>query len=300
MNPLNERILSEIENIRLIDTHEHIMPESERNGCALDFSYLFGHYNSSDLISAGMPPGLMEAFRLPTYRYLTAYIKRSKLRKHIPEPESLDMSLEARWDAVEPYWEAMRNTAYAKVTLLAAKSLFGIEDLNRDTYQDLSRAISESRQPGWYRHVMQEKAGIENSIQDVMATDVDPELFSPIQRMDSFIDIRTRQELCHLETEADTAIHCLDDLVKAMQVFLEKSFRAGAVGVKIALAYARTLRFEKVTRHEAETAFNALTTHLGEGPSFSDAKPLQDYMMHQVVRAAIDAHRPIQIHTGLQ
>lgn len=118
--------------------------------------------------------------------------------------------------------------------------------------------------------------------------------------MDYFIDIRSRQELGHLEEEAGIAIHCLDDLVKAMQTVIERSFRAGAVGVKIALAYARTLKFDKITRHEAETAFNTLTAHLGEGPSFSDAKPLQDYMMHQVIRAAIDSNRPLQIHTGLQ
>ena len=29
-----------------------------------------------------------------------------------------------------------------------------------------------------------------------------------------------------------------------------------------------------------------------------EAKPLQDYMMHQVIRAAIDADLPIQIHTA--
>ena len=221
MKPVNERILSEIEKIQLVDTHEHIMPESERNGCALDFSYLFGHCNSSDLISAGMPPPLMEAFRLPIHRYRTAYIKRTKFRRHLPEPASEDMSLEERWRAVEPYWEAMRNTAYAKVTLLAVKALFGIDDLNKNTYQNLSRAIAESRQPGWYRYVMKEKAGIENSILDIMAIDVDREMFSPIQRMDNFIDIRSRQELGHLEAEAGTAIHCLDDLVKAMQIVLE-------------------------------------------------------------------------------
>ena len=300
MKTVNERILSEIEKIQLVDTHEHIMPEADRNRCALDFSYLFGHYNSSDLVSAGMPPRLMEAFRLPIHRYRTAYIERTKLRRHLPEPASEDMSLEERWRAVEPYWEAMRNTAYAKVTLLAAKALFGIDDLNKDTYQNLSLAIAESRQPGWYRHVMREKAGIENSILDIMTTDVDQELFSPIQKMDYFIDIRSRQELGHLEAESGTAIHCLDDLVKAMQTVLERSFRSGAVGVKIALAYARTLEFDKITRYEAETTFNALSTHLGEGPSFSDAKPLQDYMMHQVVRAAIDSNRPLQIHTGLQ
>jgi len=66
------------------------------------------------------------------------------------------------------------------------------------------------------------------------------------------------------------------------------------------LAYARTLKFDKVTKHEAETMFNRIARHLGEGPDFTDAKPLQDYMMHQAIQATIDAGLPMQIHTGLQ
>jgi predicted TIM-barrel fold metal-dependent hydrolase len=40
--------------------------------------------------------------------------------------------------------------------------------------------------------------------------------------------------------------------------------------------------------------------HLGEGPSWEEARPLQDYMFHQIVRAAVERDVPIQIHTGLQ
>ena len=78
MPRIRESIKSEIDKIRVVDTHEHIMPESERDQYALDFSYLFAHYNSSDLISSGMPPKLMEAFRLPMYRYRLAMNERMK------------------------------------------------------------------------------------------------------------------------------------------------------------------------------------------------------------------------------
>lgn len=56
----------------------------------------------------------------------------------------------------------------------------------------------------------------------------------------------------------------------------------------------------KHTMPEAETVFNQIARHLGEGPSWLEAKPLQDYMMHQVIRAALEAGLPLQIHTGLQ
>ena len=300
MDSVHERILSEIDKISLVDTHEHTMPESDRNDYAVDFSYLFGHYNSSDLVSAGMPPRLMESFRLPMHRYREAYIKRTKLHRNLPEPESKDLTLAERWQVVEPYWEAIRNTAYAKVTLITIQELFGISDLNKDTYRQLSQAISDSRRPGWYHHVMREKANIAMALVDIMTTNMDRGLFAPVMRMDPYVDVRSRQDLNHLEAESGISIHALEDLVKALRTVMEENRIKGAVGVKSALAYLRTLRYDKVTRHEAETAFNRIAIHLGEGPSFLEAKPLQDYMMHQVIRTAIDMRLPLQIHTGLQ
>ncbi|HEY81686.1 MAG TPA: amidohydrolase family protein [Dehalococcoidia bacterium] len=297
---LNQRIKAEVEKIPLVDTHEHTMPEAERSQYAVDFGYLFAHYNTSDLVSAGMPPRLMEAARLPMHHYRVAYIKRRRLRRVIPEPEREDMSLEERWQAMEPFWEAMRNTAYAKMTLIAIKDIFGIDDLSRDTFLKLSQAIADSRRPGWYRYVMKEKANIALSIIDVQSTEVDRELFAPVMTLDHFIDVRSRQELGYLEAEAGTAIHSLDSLVKAMQTVLERYLDSGVVAIKNVLAYVRTLEYDKVSRHEAELAFNRLTQHLGEGPSFFEAKPLQDYMMHQVIQAVVEAGLPLQIHTGLQ
>ena len=300
MNEINQRIKAEVEQISLVDTHEHIMPETERNEYAVDFGYLLAHYNTSDLVSAGMPPRLMEAVRLPMHRYRLAHSKRMKSRRFIPEPEREDMSLEERWQAVEPFWEAIRNTAYAKQTLITIRDIFGIDDLNRDTYLELSQAIANSRRPGWYRHVMREKANIAMSIIDVQFTDVDGELFAPVMRLDHFISVQSRQDLVSLEEESGIAIHSLDNLVKAMQMVMEKYHANGAVGIKSGLAYERTLQYDKISRHEAETAFNRIISHIGEGPSWLEAKPLQDYMMHQVIQEAIELGLPVQIHTGLQ
>jgi len=300
MPGVRERIRSEIDKVRVVDTHEHIMPESERDNHALDFSYLFAHYNSSDLISAGMPPALMEAVRLPMYRYRVAMNERMHLGRFLPKPEPEGMSLEERWDAFEPYWDAIRNTAYAKQTLITARDIFGVDDLNRNTYQQLSQAIADSRRPGWYRHIMKERAGIDISILDRQTSDVDKEIFAPSVRLDTYIQVGSRVELGYLEQETDLSIHALDDLVCAMQTALKKHIDNGAVAVKSGLAYRRTLEYEKTPRHDAEVVFNRISGHLGEGPSWLEAKPLQDYMMHQVIRAAIDAGLPIQIHTGLQ
>ncbi len=300
MSQSNERIKAEVEDIALVDTHEHIMLEAERDECAVDFSYLFAHYNSSDLISAGLSPRMMEAIRFPMRRVRVETYKRRKVRRFIPEPERDDMSLDERWQAMEPFWEMIRNTAYARQTLITIRDLFGIDDLNRNTYRQLSEAIAKSRRPGWYRHVMKEKANIAVSIVDWQSTDLKPELFVPSMRLDHFISAQSRTDLSSLEEESGVAIHSLDDLVQAMRIVLDGYQAKGAVAVKTGLAYNRILKYDKVSQHEAEIAFNRIASHLGEGLSWLEARPFQDYMMHQVIRASIDAGLPLQVHTGLQ
>jgi len=147
---------------------------------------------------------------------------------------------------------------------------------------------------------MREKANIAISIIDVQLTDVDRDLFAPVMHLDHFISVQSRQDLVSLEEESGIAIHSLDNLVKAMQMVMGKYQANGAVAIKTHLAYQRTLQYDKVSRHEAETAFNRIASHLGEGPSWLEAKPLQDYMIHQVIRVAIELELPLQIHTGLQ
>ena len=300
MNQSNERVKAEVENISLVDTHEHIILESERDECAEDFSYLFAHYNSSDMISAGLSPRMMEAIRLPIRQMRIDTYRRRKTRRFIAEPERTDMSLDERWQAMEPFWEMIRNTAYARQTLITIRDIFGIEDLNRNTYRQLSEAISNSRKPGWYRYVLKEKANIAISIDDLQCLELNREFFVPAMRLDHFIGVQSRVDLGGLEPESGMAIHSLDDLVKAMQTSLKHYKEKGTVAVKSALAYNRVLNYEKVTRYEAEIVFNRIAGHLGEGSSWQESKPLQDYMMHQVIRAAIDNELPVQIHTGLQ
>ena len=299
MAPVNENIENAVNEIRIVDTHEHLMPEALRDEYAVDFGYLLAHYNTTDLVSSGMPLPLLQSVRLPMYRYELVFNEMLREGKEILPPERDDLSLEERWQALEPYWERIRNTAYAKQTLLAVKDIFGFDDLSRETYAPLSQAIAKSRGENWYRKVMKEMAGIDLSVVDIHTTAVDREHFVPAMRMDYIISVRTRTELDRIESEEDMAVHSLDDLVRAMRSAMERAVGNGTVAIKSALAYRRPLRYEKVTRQEAETAFNRIAADTGHGPSWTEAKPLQDFMMHQVIRQAVEVGIPMQIHTGL-
>lgn len=303
MSTLVQRMTEAINAIRLVDTHEHLLSEEERNRAAHDFGYLFPHYASSDLVSSGMPPALLEAVRGAARPVLMERMARiGWIRKPPPfvAPTRADLSLDERWAALAPYWDRIRHTGYGTCLHIAIRDLFGVADLNGQTYRQLSDAIAGSRRAGWYRHVLREKAGIAVSIQDDFRTAVDRELFAPVVRMEHFACATTRGDLRNIEADTDRTVHSLDDLIQAMHAALDRDLAAGAVGVKIGIAYRRTIRFDKTPRGDAERVFARLFSHLGEGPSWEDARPLQDYMFHQIVRAAVERAVPVQIHTGLQ
>jgi len=288
---LSKRIRTEVEGISLIDTHEHLISEGVRLRQKIDLFYWFSHYASSDLVSAGMSQQTMESLRDP------------------------DRPLHERWLEFAPFWEEARTTGYGRALLLAARDLFDIPDINETTYQELSEKISASNYEGWYDHVLKERANIAlailHPIPDFDPTpleEIDRRFFAPVIVMNEFITPCNGTELRMLAQKTGVAIHSLDDLLKAMDLAFEQAVEAGVVGVKVSVAYSRSLDFEKIAKADAERVFNQLNRYpvgpAGFTPqppvSWAEAKPLQDYLMHQTVRCAIEHHLPIQIHTGLQ
>ena len=259
-----------------MDTHEHLMSEEHRLGSKLDLFYLFPHYASSDLFSAGMAPDVLNEIRNP------------------------DLPLEDRWILFEPYWRHVRTTTYGRALISAARRLFGIHDINDETYGELSEKIAQSNRPGWYRYVLKEEARIEVSLECGETTNVDGEFFAPVINFEAFITPRSRGEMEAIGERMGVGIHSLDDFKAALDASFEEQVAGGMVGVKIGLAYSRTLRFDKVSASGAEDIFCRIYSGLGKGVSWEEAKPLQDHMVHHLIGLAIKHDLPIQIHTGIQ
>ncbi|MEM3047327.1 MAG: amidohydrolase family protein, partial [Candidatus Bathyarchaeia archaeon] len=151
------------------------------------------------------------------------------------------------------------------------------------------------------------------SILDAETTQVDRAFFAPVMRFDAFITVKERWDLELLKRRVGFPIHTLEDLLKALQVEFEGA-RPLMVGVKIALAYRRSLHFDKATYAEAEAVFNRIQKQrvfrrleiegvrrtLPEPLSFEEAKPLQDFMVHRLLSLSSKHGLPVQVHTGLQ
>jgi predicted TIM-barrel fold metal-dependent hydrolase len=129
---------------------------------------------------------------------------------------------------------------------------------------------------------------------------MDREFFAPVVNFDAFIIPRSRNELEIIGERTGLGIHSLRDLEEALEMYFEKQVAGGMIGVKIGLAYGRTLRFDKVPTSAADEIFSRIFTGSNQGVSWDEAKPLQDHLVHRLIGLAIKHDLPIQIHTGIQ
>ncbi len=272
-----------VNGIPIFDGHEHTLPEAARlaQGPLDPFAYM-SRYVAADMVTAGAS------------------------WKEIEHLRNTGISLEERIPLFLKWWKPAHTTAYAFALLVIASNLFDVHDLDSaESILTLAARLEESRRPEWYKQVFK-KAGIERAVVDRTSLDgldslgtIDRKLFLPVARYDPFIYATNRADLIRLEELTGTRIHRLDDLEAALVKMFERHRAEGAIGVKLALAYHRTLDVQVVTRHEAETIFNRMFAGMGEGISWREARPLQDYLIHFVIRLAAERTLPIQVHTGV-
>ena len=273
MNVFRE-IHEHVNSIWVIDTHEHMVTEAEWlavDESRLDFSQLM-HYIDLDVVSAGMPFQQMQTVRFA------------------------DESEDEKWAMFEPHWRGARNTTFAKAIEWTIRDFYGLPGLSRDTYKEVGRRIRETRKPGRYKHILKEVARIEISLLDTQRMDVDRELFLPVPRLDHLLWFTDRAGLEALENRLSVSIGSPADLEREIGKAVEGAKRAGAVAIKSAQSYLRTLHYEPVERGDAASAFERI---VGNGADKADAKTLSDYLFCRLVESCIEHALPIQIHTGM-
>lgn len=272
----DERIENAVNNIKIIDTHEHLQTEEERlhNNNNIDFTNLFRHYAKEDLISASNNKGLVEMF----YRS--------------------DFTISDRWELFYPFYKKMRNTGYGRVALIAARNLFGVTDINANSILDLSIKMKEAGKQGYYHYILKEKANIDLSIMDMGHRKFDQNFYRHVERFDQFIQVSSKSEILGFASEKNIRINNLSDYVMVIRKFFEDGIDYGMVGVKSGLAYSRILKYNNTSSNVAETIFNKIISK--SSTNTEEIMALQDYLMHQVLDLVDEYDIPIQIHTGLQ
>jgi len=300
-----KKIENEVNKIKIIDTHEHLQKEENRLKSEVDPLQLFlGQYVSSDLISSGMP---IEDFNVVVNNQI---------------------SIKDRWEKLSQYWDNVQNTGYAQALHIAVKDIYGVDGLEKNTITELTERMKQLNKRGLYKTILKDKAGIEIALHDTIlkakdydywnikpitkTLDIDRSLFAPVHRFQDFLGIMERTDLDSLSRRLNYSIHSLEDLVKVFRTEFE-NLSSKIYAVKIWLAYRRSIFFEKTTYAKAEKTFNEIYKQdsfkridvsgtrltFPEGISFKEAKPLQDFMVHEMIKLAIKHKLPLQIHTGI-
>ncbi len=282
-NGVYTELLDSIREMPVIDTHEHIEKEDVRVKRKVDlFNVYMAHYASCDLISAGMSDDEMQFLK--------------------SESDDLDK----KWSVFSPYWKKARNTTYCKSLLYATEIIYGIDDINEDTYKEIDRRLKAKNQKGLYKHVLKDICNIEKSILD-SDVNCDRQLFVSTLDLERFLLIKSRDVILGVEKNYNVSINSLSDWAAFIKDYIAKSKKEhGIACFKCAQAYRRIIRYDRTDFADAERVFNRILStkdFMGwyeYAPVDCPTKPLEDYLMHVVIQTAAELDIPVQFHTGLQ
>lgn len=259
------RLYELAQNTRVFDTHEHLQPHKSFLGEKPDILQdYFSHYTSNDLMASGMPAADLD---------------------YVVNPAD---DIEKRFRVLEPHLEHIKNTGYYRSLQIAMETLYGEQDMTRENIVRLNQKFIENvSRPDYRRHIMREVCGIQRSVDDFWMDDIAGNTTELL--------LQAWQPKHYIVGGADCP--SLDAWCAAYQQQFEKICAEGVASLKIALAYERPLYFAEVSYKEATALYAA---YLKAGDKGLFPIPLQDYMMHFVLRLANEKHMVMQIHTGLQ
>jgi len=217
------------------------------------------------------------------------------------------------------YWNSVENTTYSKSLKIIIKDLFGIEELSIDNIKRISDLMQENNNPGYYKSILKDKCNIKNTILDMdnitfigdyrNFSRIDKSLFSPVMKFEEIINLNSLKGLEKIEKDEGVDVHNLEDI----EYILEKRFdyfkKNGAVGVKLQIAYFRTLAVDNSNRSDAEYSFKKLLKNRTDimlreeyepfGVGFEELKPYQDFILFKILHMAEKEGLPVQVHTGI-
>ncbi|NOJ44604.1 hypothetical protein [Bradyrhizobium australiense] len=242
MTKSDRQIMQWVEETPFVGTHEHLNEESQRISSVLgsgsqtyaDWTYLFNHYVSTDLLVAGMPAADLQSFL------------------------GSDLSSDAKYRLVAPHWDRIRHTDYAQAVRHSLRGLYGEDDLTAESVPRIAAKYRETVQAGFYAAVLR-RANVEvsqvNSLQRIF---MKPSSRRYSHRISAFSNFAAAVLLIFFHVEAETGKRAatLEEWLDIIDFYFA-TYGPGAVSVKCQIAYSRALDFHPVTRAQASRFISA-------------------------------------------
>jgi uncharacterized protein len=278
MNNKFETINDHINQIELIDTHEHLIDETERLNCIKpfiqcdDWTTILGLYTKFDFVSSGMTQKEIEL---------------------ISSQEILPLE---KWKIIQPYWNKIKYTGYGQVIQHTINDLYGISELQEKSILELQEKYINYRKKGFYKETLK-RANIKCCFvnppgRPFKETELPHLLHQDIDAMGMI-----RMDFENLNENIIPKITKLNDWLEIISWWFDK-YADNAAGVKIGIAYFRRLNFDKTTIEFANQLFSKKIEE--KKLSEIEEKKLQDYLFWYVIDLATKNSLPVKIHTGHQ
>lgn len=278
-----EQLMSEMSAMPVIDCHEHLPPEEARTSVPQDVFTLFSHYTRHDLFSAGMD---IEAYHNPPTEGEQRPVHASLFDYDIP--------LEKRWQTFRPYWESIRFGSYARAALITAQKVYGVTDINDNTYQLLSERIAEENTPGLYERILCWKCGIEAALTQCGRTGVERPLV-PLMPVALLTDLRSMDQARALAEQAKLdEPRTLDAYLAAVEARLGKWIEEGAVGLKMMSGH-----YPRIDQRAAAVAYKKLAENSQLPGGGEECSTLRAYLVHTVADLAAELDLTVAVHAGI-
>jgi predicted TIM-barrel fold metal-dependent hydrolase len=273
----NSSLHQKVRETRFIDTHEHLMNESERvragktiGDKANDWTFLLSHYFDSDLVAAGMSQADHDRF------FSTALDPLEK------------------WKLFEPFWPQVKHTGYGLNVRHTLKDVYGIDELAGEAVMKLEEAYHAAIKPGFYRHILRDIGNIESCQVNLwpFLESEQPDLLMSDLHISGLIEDDWDPRYAR---EAGVSVKTLDDWHRVIDYWIT-TYGKKAVAVKSTMAYARDLDCVRTPPEEVEKAF---LKKLNKEPlSPAEQKALEDHLFWHAVDRATGMGLPVKLHTG--
>jgi predicted TIM-barrel fold metal-dependent hydrolase len=285
--PIFTRLHDRIAGLPVIDCHEHMFGPDAIESYTDPISALFRSYVEHDLESAayGIPRRDLDRLRKP------------------------ELPISEKWPVFQKLWRAVEHTAYARVTKLVLKNVYGESELTLAALERVAEKLS-ARDAASYLRIIDE-AGIQAIIVDVIGwlpqglesfldgRKTFPAKWKPMISLPAFHPMNvSRQSLQWVGNLIDKHITSLDEYLEAVFQVFKLLKEKGVVGMKDQSAYERVISYDLVPTSEAEKQFNQAMSDPRSSLGWPECKPLNDYLFHETMRFARELKLPVQLHTG--
>jgi predicted TIM-barrel fold metal-dependent hydrolase len=260
-----------------IDTHEHLIDESERLNCVEpiipcdDWALLLNHYFSFDLISAGISKAQIDSLF------------------------SKQVNPINKWGILKEYWPFLKNTASGLVFRNTIRILYGIDGISEDNISELQNRYEQTRKKGFYKYIIQDIANIKHCHINSPITACKKSESPDLLHLDIALNGLIQVEVKPYSVPENVKINSLSDWHSLIDWWFSE-YNQIAKGVKIGNAYFRRLDFEKVEADEVEDIFKRKFDIQIVSPA--EEKKLQDHLFWYCVDKSTEYGLPVKMHTG--